>query len=119
MVWVPDAEGIIEHPIFNARESLASFEADGKTYKVPRTPFRLEGTPPRLDLSTPPLDVPQSEPLTPWPRSQASALPISPWAGPDRSQRASSPTWARRSSRSRPGATPTGGAPWTGPRTPL
>jgi crotonobetainyl-CoA:carnitine CoA-transferase CaiB-like acyl-CoA transferase len=53
MVVVPDAIGILEHPIFNARESLASFSVDGKLYKVPRTPFRLEKTPPSLALKAP------------------------------------------------------------------
>jgi crotonobetainyl-CoA:carnitine CoA-transferase CaiB-like acyl-CoA transferase len=53
MVVVPDALGILEHPIFNARDSLASFESDGETYRVPRTPFRLEKTPSRLVLETP------------------------------------------------------------------
>ena len=50
MVVVPDAIGILEHPIFNARDSLANFTVDGKIHRVPRTPFRLEKTPPRLDL---------------------------------------------------------------------
>jgi crotonobetainyl-CoA:carnitine CoA-transferase CaiB-like acyl-CoA transferase len=53
MVVVPDALGILEHPIFNARESLASFESEGETYRVPRTPFRLERTPSRLVLEKP------------------------------------------------------------------
>ena len=75
MVWVPDAEGIIEHPIFNARESLATFEAGGKTYKVPRTPFRLEETPPRLDLSVPPPEAPRLEPLP------SAKDPMAPLAG--------------------------------------
>lgn len=75
LVWVPDAQGILEHPIFNARQSLASFEAGGKTYKVPRTPFRLENTPPRLDLSTPPANAAQPEPLSP------AEDPVSPLAG--------------------------------------
>ena len=75
MVWVPDAEGILEHPIFNARRSLASFEADGRVWKVPRTPFRLEETPPRLDLSTPPPDAAQPGPLP------AASDPMAPLAG--------------------------------------
>lgn len=88
MVWVPDAEGIIEHPIFNARQSLATFEAGGKTWKVPRTPFRLEETPPRLDLSTPPSDHEQAELL---PTAKDPAAPLAGirvadfsmgWAGP-------------------------------------
>ena len=53
MVVVPDAIGILEHPIFNARDSLASFMVGGKAYKVPRTPFRLEKTAPRLELTAP------------------------------------------------------------------
>jgi crotonobetainyl-CoA:carnitine CoA-transferase CaiB-like acyl-CoA transferase len=46
MVIVPDAMGILEHPIFNARGSLASFAVGNEVYKVPLTPLRLEGTPP-------------------------------------------------------------------------
>ena len=53
MVVVPDALGILDHPIFNARESLANFESEGETYWVPRTPFRLEKTPSRLVLEKP------------------------------------------------------------------
>lgn len=75
MVWVPDALGIIEHPIFNARQSLASFEAEGKTYRVPRTPFRLEETPPRLNLSEAARQAPQPDPLP------AAVDPTAPLAG--------------------------------------
>ena len=53
MVVVPDAIGILEHPIFNARESLASFTVDDVEYRVPRTPFRMEKSPPRLTLDAP------------------------------------------------------------------
>ena len=50
MVVVPNAEGILEHPIFNARESFAEFQHKGRSYRVPRTPLRLERTPPRSQL---------------------------------------------------------------------
>jgi crotonobetainyl-CoA:carnitine CoA-transferase CaiB-like acyl-CoA transferase len=46
MVIVPDAIGILEHPVFNARGSLASFAVGDETYKAPLTPLRLEQTPP-------------------------------------------------------------------------
>ena len=51
MVVVPNAQGILKHPIFNHRVSLAEFSRDGVTYRVPRTPFRLVDTPPRVDLN--------------------------------------------------------------------
>ncbi len=50
MATVPDARGILAHPIFNARAALAGFQAGGREWRVPRTPLRLEATPPRLDL---------------------------------------------------------------------
>ncbi len=50
MVVVPNAQGILKHPIFNHRVSLAEFSWDGVTYRVPRTPMRLKDTPSRLDL---------------------------------------------------------------------
>ncbi len=53
MVVVPDAIGILEHPIFNARDSLAKFDVGGKTFRVPRTPLRLERAPSRLSLDAP------------------------------------------------------------------
>ncbi|MBT6277670.1 MAG: CoA transferase, partial [Chromatiales bacterium] len=54
MVVVPNAEGILEHPIFNARASLAAFSHDGATYRVPLTPLRLVDTPPRSELDVGP-----------------------------------------------------------------
>jgi len=42
IVVVPDAAGILSHPIFTTRESLAEFEVDGKLVRIPRTPFDLE-----------------------------------------------------------------------------
>ena len=56
MVVVPDAAGILEHPIFEARSALASFTADGERFRVPRTPFGLTRTPVALGL-----DAPQAE----------------------------------------------------------
>ncbi len=50
MVVVPNASGILQHPIFNARESFAEFAAGARHFRVPRTPLRLERTPPRQNL---------------------------------------------------------------------
>jgi crotonobetainyl-CoA:carnitine CoA-transferase CaiB-like acyl-CoA transferase len=50
MVIVPDALGILDHPIFNARESFAQFEHGERTFRVPRTPLRLERSVPRRAL---------------------------------------------------------------------
>ena len=55
IVEVPDAAGILAHPIFNERQSLASMEIDGRDVKLPRAPFGLEGTPlsTRIPLADP------------------------------------------------------------------
>ena len=45
MVVVPDAEGMLAHPIFNVRKAFATFASGGTDYRVPRTPFSLTGTP--------------------------------------------------------------------------
>lgn len=44
-VVVPDAAGILEHPIFAARRSLATLATTAGPIKVPRTPFGLTRTP--------------------------------------------------------------------------
>jgi crotonobetainyl-CoA:carnitine CoA-transferase CaiB-like acyl-CoA transferase len=87
MVVVPDALGILEHPIFNARDSLARFEADGAAWRVPRTPFRLEKTPSRLNLEEPASEI-DLEPLNEIGRPDAPLTGIRVadfsmgWAGP-------------------------------------
>jgi len=45
IVEVPDAQGILHHPIFRARASLATLETGTQNFLVPRTPFGLQGTP--------------------------------------------------------------------------
>lgn len=45
MVVVPDAAGILSHPIFEARGALADFDRAGVRLRVPRTPFGLTRTP--------------------------------------------------------------------------
>ena len=50
LVLVPDAQGILSHPIFSARDSLASFKSAGQSLQVPRTPFGLSRTPVRRQL---------------------------------------------------------------------
>jgi len=50
MVVVPDAAGILDHPIFVARRSLSFLRQGERSWQVPRTPLRLERTPPRIDL---------------------------------------------------------------------
>lgn len=65
MVILPDAQGILEHPIFNARGSLASLTHEGKAYRVPLTPFRLEETPPLAQLDAVRESAPSDTPLPP------------------------------------------------------
>lgn len=50
LVVVPDAQGVLLHPIFAARASLAWFRTNGRTFQVPRTPFGLSRTPVRRQL---------------------------------------------------------------------
>jgi crotonobetainyl-CoA:carnitine CoA-transferase CaiB-like acyl-CoA transferase len=45
MVVVPDAAGILTHPIFELRSALAELPRGDVTLKVPRTPFGLTRTP--------------------------------------------------------------------------
>lgn len=45
MVVVPDAGGILSHPVFEARGAIADFDRDGARLRVPRTPFGLTRTP--------------------------------------------------------------------------
>ena len=50
IVVVPDAEGILSHPIFQHRQSLATLHSGGLRLQVPRTPFGLTATPIRTQL---------------------------------------------------------------------
>ena len=45
IVPVPDAPGILSHPVFGVRQSLAGLVVDGVRVQVPRTPFGLTATP--------------------------------------------------------------------------
>jgi len=49
-VVVPDAAGILTHPIFAARQSLATLVTKVGPIKVPRTPFGLTRTPTAMKL---------------------------------------------------------------------
>ena len=45
IVPVPDAPGILSHPVFGVRQSLAELVVGGVRLRVPRTPFGLSATP--------------------------------------------------------------------------
>lgn len=90
MAPVPDARGILEHPVFAERDSLARFTHAGRAYHAPRTPFALTATPVRAVLDEQPADA-----ATPPPdrqgRAGATAMPLTGlrvadfsmgWAGP-------------------------------------
>ncbi len=88
MVIVPDAQGILDHPIFNARGSLASLTHRETTYRVPLTPFRLEETPPIAQLDAARESAPPTPPL---PSVEEGSAPLAGvrvidfsmgWAGP-------------------------------------
>ena len=53
IVVVPDAQGILDHPIFAARGSLAETSVGAALVRVPRTPFGLSRTPVRAQLDAP------------------------------------------------------------------
>jgi crotonobetainyl-CoA:carnitine CoA-transferase CaiB-like acyl-CoA transferase len=53
MVVVPDAQAILDHPVFNARDAFARFQHNGQHYRVPKTPFGLSSAPARVDLDQP------------------------------------------------------------------
>ena len=53
IVVVPDAAGILSHPIFQHRQSLAGLSVDGLQLQVPRAPFGLTATPIRTRLEAP------------------------------------------------------------------
>ncbi len=73
IVVVPDAQGILDHPIFAARGSLAQLTIDGARMHVPRTPFGLHRTPVRTDLDGPnPTDT-GSHSSAQWSSSAAAA----------------------------------------------
>jgi crotonobetainyl-CoA:carnitine CoA-transferase CaiB-like acyl-CoA transferase len=75
MVIVPNAQGILDHPVFNARGSLARLTLQETTYRVPLTPLRLEATPPIAQLDT------ARESATPATLMPAAADDTAPLAG--------------------------------------
>ncbi len=73
MVVVPDAPGILAHPIFQDRHSLSELQVSGQRLLVPRTPFGVMATPIRTQLEVP-APVDQSvEPRSDQPNDQPSA----------------------------------------------
>lgn len=95
IVVVPDAAGILSHPIFADRQSLASVTIAGRPVQVPRTPFALTRTPMRRDLDGPnpqPAAAETSAPTAPpHTAAQTDAPPLAGltvvdfamgWAGP-------------------------------------
>ena len=50
IVLVPDAPGILSHPVFAARQSLCPLALGDATVQVPRTPFALSASPVRHRL---------------------------------------------------------------------
>ncbi len=91
LVVVPDAEGILTHPIFKARESLACLKLGGKIFQVPRTPFGLSRTPVLRNLDVTALEANSEAPSQGSATAQTDALPLAGlkvvdftmgWAGP-------------------------------------
>lgn len=95
IVVVPDAAGILSHPIFADRESLASVTVAGRSVKLPRTPFALTRTPVRHDLDGENPPTAQADPAASTTQAQSDIPPDAPplagltvvdfamgWAGP-------------------------------------
>jgi crotonobetainyl-CoA:carnitine CoA-transferase CaiB-like acyl-CoA transferase len=91
IVVVPDADGLLAHPIFQARQSLATLAHAGQALQVPRTPFGLTGTPLPTRLGA----TPVAEPTPPAANAATATAPDAPplqgltiadfsmgWAGP-------------------------------------
>ena len=55
IVVVPDASGILDHPVFKARQSLARLHLEGREVQVPRTPLALQASPMADQLHTQPV----------------------------------------------------------------
>lgn len=64
IVVVPDAAGILSHPIFQQRQSLAELATDHGPLQVPRTPFGLTATPIGTRLAGPAHTPPAQRPVT-------------------------------------------------------
>jgi len=75
IVVVPDAEGILSHPVFGERQSLASLALGERQVQVPRTPFGLTSTPIRTRLAA----APQAAPAA----AMAAANPAEQGTAPD------------------------------------
>ena len=95
MVVVPDAAGMLAHPIFSHRQSLATLQHGGQRLQVPRTPFGLTTTPVRSSLAEPTTASATATPPTTVSASPSGAAPTTPplqgitlvdfsmgWAGP-------------------------------------
>lgn len=77
IVVVPDAGGLLSHPIFQQRQSLAELATDGGPLQVPRTPFGLTATPIRTRLDGPAQAALGAQPPT-TPPAEAPADPARP-----------------------------------------
>ena len=82
IVVVPDAEGILSHPIFQDRRSLAELDFGGQPLQVPRTPFGLTATPIRTRLDAPVPATPDAEPSSATATSAIAAAPPAAAAPP-------------------------------------
>lgn len=119
IVVVPDAPGILAHPVFQARQSLAGLQLGAQHLQVPRTPFGLSATPMRTQLpqSAPAHAVGAAAHFSATPDSPAPRVPPTHSSPPY-----SPPTHSPPSPRSAPAAPPLQGITlvdfsmgWAGP----
>lgn len=86
IVVVPDASGILEHPVFRERGSLAELDLGEHTLQVPRIPLALQASPmaERLDAFMAKTDTPASAhtPVAAAENSRPALTPASSDAGP-------------------------------------
>ncbi len=83
IVVVPDAEGVLAHPIFQARQSLATLQHGSRVLQVPRTPFGLSTTPLRTALGGP---ATATATASNTPTLPATPPPPARWPTPPRTQ---------------------------------
>ena len=79
IVVVPNAAGILEHPVFRERGSLATLKLDERTLQVPRTPLALQASPMADRLESPEAQAaPPSIAQAQTPPTRAASIPAAP-----------------------------------------
>lgn len=101
IVVVPNAAGILEHPVFRERGSLATLKLDERTLQVPRTPLALQASPMADRLESPEAQAaPPSIAQAQTPPTRAASIPAAP------RHTAFNPASTAKAAQTRPALTP-------------